>query len=263
MATSILKNRRFYQIITTLFANSYYFSFLKYCSFPVFNCYSCPLAVFACPVGTIQFFLARGSFPFLAVGIIGLTGILVGRMTCGWLCPFGFLQELMYKISPYRIKLSHKWDNLKYVFLGLGVIILPLFWVDSFGLGEHYFCEICPAGTLEAGIPHLLMDASLRPLAGGFFIFKLMLLFATIFLVFVVRRGFCRLICPLGAMLGVFNGIAGLKISVNKPKCNQCAQCFTDCPVDLNIYEAEGSPSCINCLECTSCAHVNYKFKVL
>ncbi len=237
---------------------------MKCFTFPVLNCYSCPLAVVACPIGTLQFFFTTGNVPYLTLGIIGVTGVMVGRMTCGWLCPFGFLQDLLHKISPFRSRrISRKWGYLRYVFLGLTVIILPLFWLDQFGLGERIFCQLCPAGTLEAGIPQLLLDAGLRPLAGMFFIFKVILLVLTVLLVLMVSRGFCRLICPLGAMLGVFNRFSGLKIEVDKSKCNKCRVCFDKCPVDLNIYEAEGSPACINCLECTSCPHVNYKFKIL
>ena len=258
-----LSRRRLYQFCTAIMVNSYFFSFFKCFPFPVLNCYSCPLAIFACPIGTIQFFATTGSIPYFTLGVVGLTGVIVGRMTCGWLCPFGLLQDLMFKIVPKEITIGRKWGYLRYAFLGLGVIILPLFWVNEFGLGERYFCEICPAGTLEAGIPHLLLDPSLQKLLGGFFIFKMSLLLIVVGMVLLIRRAFCRLFCPLGAMLGVFNRFSGLQIKVDNHKCNHCGVCQKKCPVDLPIYSAEGSPACINCLECTTCNHVSYQFKPL
>jgi len=111
--------RRLIQVIATFLTNSslgfiltrkIYQGPLKPFCVPGLNCYSCPAATFACPLGSLQFIFASiqpslasarfhvGSF---IIGFLGMIGMLAGRFPCGWLCPFGFLQELLYKIrSP-------------------------------------------------------------------------------------------------------------------------------------------------------------------
>ena len=73
---------------------------------PGLNCYSCPGAVTACPLGAIQnaFYDSGKRAPYYMLGILMLYGVLLGRWICGWLCPFGFVQELLYKIKTPKIK---------------------------------------------------------------------------------------------------------------------------------------------------------------
>ena len=78
-----------------MLTNSYVTApFTKGVCFPVLNCYACPLAAVACPIGSLQHFSAIHVFPFYTVGILGLVGSVVGRMTCGWICPFGFTMQV-------------------------------------------------------------------------------------------------------------------------------------------------------------------------
>ena len=97
---------------------------------PGLNCYSCPGAVGACPVGSLQTYLSGLKFkvPYYVVGILIFVGALIGRAVCGFLCPFGFLQDLLYKI-PFFKKNEFKLDKylryFKYVVLVLFVLLLP------------------------------------------------------------------------------------------------------------------------------------------
>ena len=65
---------------------------------PGFNCYSCPGAIGACPLGSLQNALtdAKHTAPWYVVGILLLFGITLGRTICGWFCPLGLIQELLH-----------------------------------------------------------------------------------------------------------------------------------------------------------------------
>ena len=127
---------------------------------PGLNCYSCPGALGACPLGALQSTLSSGraKTALYVLGFLMLTGAALGRFVCGWLCPFGLVQDLLHKI-PFVRKLrrlpGEPWlRRIKYLLLAGFVILLPLFAVDAFGQGSPWFCKyICPSGTLLAGWP--------------------------------------------------------------------------------------------------------------
>ena len=112
---------------------------LKHFCVPGMNCYSCPGALGACPVGALQNALnaRHRRFPFYVFGYLLAVGVLAGRFICGWLCLFGLVQELMYKIPVPKIRISEKIDQklryLKYAVLVVLVIGLPLFWRSPYG----------------------------------------------------------------------------------------------------------------------------------
>ena len=120
---------------------------------PGLNCYSCPGAIGSCPIGSLQAVIGSNKFSisYYVIGIIILIGALFGRLVCGLLCPFGFVQDLLYKIPTPKFKIPAKVDRvlryMKYLILLTFVILLPMFLVDAFGNGAPYFCKlICPAG---------------------------------------------------------------------------------------------------------------------
>ncbi len=267
------RKRRITQYLTALLVNSYWLFFwkssiyqgqTKTLCFPGLNCYSCPAAVMACPLGALQNILttlranwanaAVPNFGAYVIGSIGLFGSFLGRFPCGWLCPFGLVQEVFFKITSKKRTLFRASRYLPYFFLAVFVILLPILWLDDFGYGLPTFCKfICPAGTLEAGIPLLLMDPGLRRSAGMLFVFKLGLLFVILGASTFFSRFFCRTICPLGAFLGLFNRVSLLQLYFQKEKCMQCGACLKICPVDLSFYNETDridSTACIRCLKC-------------
>ena len=158
--------RRIWQAISTVLHNAYlpgffgitvYQGFLKSFCVPTLNCYACPGALMSCPIGALQHFAMGRQFPFFVVGFLGLMGGAVGRMTCGWLCPFGFLQDMMKKISRRVVKLPRWTRNLKYAALVILALVLP------FLLNEMWFSKLCPAGGVEGAIPWVLGGARIRP----------------------------------------------------------------------------------------------------
>jgi ferredoxin len=235
---------------------------------PVLNCYSCPAAIGACPIGSLQnaldslrynLSLGQKKLGLYVAGSLGLIGVIGGRLPCGWLCPFGFLQELVYKIPVRKLKIPGFLTYLRYVILLVLVILLPLLIVDSLGLGSPWFCQwVCPAGTLEAGLVLALINPGVRSQLGFLFAWKMGLL--VLFLVWMAlsERPFCRTICPLGTILGFFNKISAFEMRVDLSHCLRCNACQRDCPVDIRIYENAASSRCIRCLKCqkvcpTSC----------
>ncbi|MBF0100849.1 MAG: 4Fe-4S binding protein [Desulfobacterales bacterium] len=223
---------------------------------PFLNCYACPSAVFSCPIGTLQHFFAIRVFPFYTISLIFIVGLLTGRMSCGWLCPFGFLQDLLYRIPSRKWKLPYFFRYAKYGILVLFVIALPYY------TGDSWFSKVCPAGTLTAGIPWVLwnpVSASGQPILpdgpGVLFYFSLCLLILFLIGFVFSQRPFCKAICPLGALLSFFNGVSLIHIRVPK-KCEGCTLCRDLCPMDLNVLLEVNSGECIRCLECTRCGHI-------
>ena len=227
---------------------------------PVLNCYSCPAAIGACPIGSLQnslnslrynLKLGQKELGLYVVGSLGLVGVIGGRLPCGWLCPFGLLQELIYKIPVPKLKIPTFLTYLRYAVLLVLVILLPLLLVDSFGQGSPWFCKfVCPAGTLEAGVVLALINPELRSQLGFLFAWKVSLLVLFLIWMALSQRPFCRTICPLGTILGFFNGISAFEIKVDLDNCLVCNACQRACPVDIKIYQNPGSSQCIRCLQC-------------
>ncbi len=236
---------------------------LKHIPLPVLNCYSSPSTVWACPIGLLQHFIVIGSFSFATLGILLLIGAFIGRWACGWLCPFGFLQEALYHIPTRKFKLPMWTKYIKYVIFVAGVIILPMFLKNEIGMTETWFCNFCPAGCLEAGIPVPIMDPSLRYLIGTMYWIKIAILILVVIIPSIfIKRPFCSIICPLGTLMGVCNSFSFLKLRFDRSKCVDCGLCSTDCPMGLNPTTDYGSPECILCMNCTKefCSAIKPEF---
>ncbi len=225
----------------------------QFCS-PGLNCYSCPAAVTACPIGAMQAVGGAGQFniSFYIIGILMLIGILLGRAVCGFLCPFGLFQELLHKLpSPKRLLPWKKLIYLKYVVLIVFVILLPAIFTNYMGIGDPAFCKyICPAGTLEGGIPLLLTHPELRQAAGNLFLWKMMLLLAVIIGSVVIERFFCKVLCPLGAIYGLLNRFSVYHLHVDDKKCISCGACSRLCPMEISPVFSPDSAECIRCGKC-------------
>lgn len=224
---------------------------------PVLNCYSCPGALGSCPVGALQSSLsgAEKKFPFYVLGTMTLVGVLFGRLVCGFVCPFGFIQDLLHKIPVKKIKVPKKADRilrfLKYAVLIVFVIFLPVALTDEYGMSAPYFCKwICPAGTLEGGIPLLLKNESLRAAAGFLFSWKAALLIVILLLSIFIHRFFCRYLCPLGAFYALFNRFSFYRLELDKEKCIDCKSCEKVCPMEIQVTKNINSAECIRCGKC-------------
>ena len=262
------RTRKIVQLLNALLTNAYLPGFLKgtiyegplkkFCV-PGMNCYSCPGALGACPIGSLQAFFGarRPRFAFYVTGFLALIGVLAGRFICGWLCVFGLIQELLYKIPSKKVTVPEKLDKalrkLKYVFLAVFVVILPVILRDEFGVSLPYFCQwICPVGMLEGGVPLALLNEGIRAAAHWLYAWKLFILLFILVLSVFIYRPFCKYICPLGAFYSLFQRFSFLQLRCDKNACTDCGLCAKTCRMQVDPSKASKSAECIRCGECVS-----------
>lgn len=256
-------NRRLIQLYAALLYNANLKGFIegeiyagptKNICVPGFNCYSCPGAVGACPLGALQNALASSGnrAPYYVLGILMLFGLTLGRTICGWLCPLGLIQELFYKIPTPKLpkgRYTRVLSRLKYVILAVFVVAIPLLYA-----AQHFpvpaFCKyICPAGTLEGAMALLSNPVNaekfsmLNILFTRKFIVMALILTACVF----AYRAFCRFLCPLGAIYGLFARVSLLGVKVDAAKCTRCGRCVSHCKMDIRKV---GDAECIHCGSC-------------
>ena len=272
--TPLLVARRVSQLgVATILFNSYFKVFqtreiyggvLKQGCVPGLSCHACPTALAGCPIGMAQFFAANHRFPFYLAGFLGVIGLVSGRFTCGWLCPFGLLQDVTRAFRKLAIKIPKFLNYGKYLVLVTLVLVIPYI------THQHWFSKLCPCGALIAGIPWALWNpdnpvfgfAAITPEAlGTMFWAKLWILgiFLTLFL--FLKRPFCRTVCPLGGIYALFNRISLVSLRV-KSSCNDCGKCRELCPTDLEARLEANSENCIKCLDCTQCKHVGFQWNL-
>lgn len=252
-----MKPFRLGQIIASIVQLSYYPAlwtgfiyqgFTKRFCVPILTCWGCPLSRLGCPMGGLQHFIGLRQIPYYILGFFGAVGILVGRMSCAWVCPFGFLQDLLKKITRIKLRLPQWTTYTKYA------VLIGIAGVAVYITAEPWFCQLCPAGILEAGIPLVLADktGNIKALVGRLFWIKVSILaFVVLFSIFI-KRFFCRALCPIGAIYSVFNRFSLVRMSVDPIKCGEkkCGVCRDVCPMDINIYDNPNAKNCIRCLEC-------------
>ena len=268
------------QLLFTIVTNGYAYGFIngkiyrgnmKYACVPGLNCYSCPGALAACPIGALQALFNQKGFqiPFGMIGFFFIVGSLLGRFVCGWLCPFGLVQDLLYKIPVFHKRKRLPFHSVlkygKYAALFLFVGIGSLFLFGGFAKVPAFCKYICPSGTLFGAVPLLAVNGSLRSQTGGLFFWEGAVLLFFLFLSIKCYRPFCQYLCPLGAIYGLFNRFSLVQIRWEKEQCISCAACERACPGALSKEEISRSPECIRCGKCIGacpekCLHFSARF---
>ena len=256
--------RRLVQLYSALLHNAYIKGFIdgkiytgnaKYACVPGFNCYSCPGAVGSCPLGSIQNALSSAGHRagWYVMGIILLFGVILGRTICGWLCPLGLIQELLHKIPAPKMRknrITRALSWLKYIILAVFVVAIPLWYGLRWQIPLPAFCKyICPAGTFEGAMGHLANPANVNyySMLGILFTRKFVIMLVIGLACIFCYRSFCRFLCPLGAIYGLFSrfNIIGVKVDANR--CNRCGACVRHCGMDVRRV---GDHECIHCGKC-------------
>ena len=222
---------------------------------PGLNCYSCPAASGACPIGAFQAVVGSSKFRFsyYITGTLILLGVLLGRFICGFLCPFGWFQELLHKLPTKKLSTRklRTLTYLKYAVLLVMVILLPALAVNEVGMGDPFFCKyLCPQGVLEGAIPLSLTNAGIRAALGTLFTRKLSILLAVAVLSVVFYRPFCKWLCPLGAFYALLNKVSLFQMQVDPNKCISCGKCAKACQMDVDITKTPNHTECIRCGMC-------------
>ena len=255
--------RRLVQLYAALLQNAHLRGFVdgkiytgpaKSVCVPGLNCYSCPAAVGACPLGALQNAIAASANrpAFYVVGILLLFGLTLGRVICGWLCPAGLIQELAHKVPVPKLKknsYTRALSWLKYVILAVFVIAMPAWYaLQKYPLPA--FCKyICPAGTLEGAVGLLSnpVNSDKFSMLGILFTRKFVIMVLVLTMCMFIYRGFCRFMCPLGALYGLFCRIALLGVRIDESACTGCGACVRACPVDIRRV---GDHECVQCGAC-------------
>lgn len=256
------RRRRWIQLASALLYNAHlpgfasgalYKGAVKGVCVPGLNCYSCPGAVAACPLGALQNALSNlpNKLPLYILGFLTLVGLGLGRLVCGFLCPFGLIQELLHKLPGKKIRKS-RWTRrlswLKYAVLALFVVALPVWFSYARGLPVPAFCKyICPAGTLEGGIPLVALRPEYREVIGWLFGWKTLVCAAVLLACVFLHRAFCRFLCPLGAIYSLFSRVALLAFRVDEALCDGCGACTRVCEMDVKQV---GDRECVQCGRC-------------
>ena len=256
------------QLFSLVALNSYFWSPVgKYVCVPVLNCYACPVGAVSCPIGSITAFALFRLIPYYIIGTLGLVGVTVGRAFCGWACPFGLLQDALYRLRSRKWRMPRPANWLKYALLLVLVIGLPALYrkgQDKTGadrivaekVGARDYCAfVCPVGTLEAGVPGIVVSKDLRAKATWRTWSKFAILFGVLGLMVVSRRSFCRTLCPLGATMALLSRASLLRLRTDSAKCTRCLRCVKVCPTDCRKVperagQAEATAECVLCLDC-------------
>lgn len=228
----------------------------------VFHCYSCPLSAFACPIGVMANYAALlpvvGEVPYLLIGLLLLVGATTGSLVCGWACPFGFLQDLLGKIVPYKITPPAWTGHLRYVVLVGLVLLLPAF-LGFRGIPFEKqvisICRLCPAGALEAGLPYSAQSV----MAGHGWMMsglKTGILIGFLAAALFIHRPWCRMLCPLGGLLALFNRFSLFHLRFKSDDCIECNLCRSRCAMGVKVDQKVNVTRCIRCLECTTCGAI-------
>jgi ferredoxin-type protein NapH len=222
---------------------------LHFICLPVLNCHSCPISVFACPLGVIGQFAGVGLVPLTVIGVMALVGLIAGRILCGWVCPFGLAQELLYKVPYVKFSIPRWTRFIKYgMFVGL-VVAVPYFLSPEFPL---YFCRLCPVATIESSIPWAIVRGSTNP---AHLSVRIAILIGIIVLAMGHRRFFCKVLCPIGACLSLLNRFSAI-FPERRSLCVECGTCNKVCPMEsipnekrFGVYD-DIPEECISCLDC-------------
>ena len=182
-----------------------------------------------------------------------MLGVLLGRFICGFLCPFGWFQELLHKIPTKKLstKKLKPLTYIKYAVLLFMVVLLPTFITNDVGMGDPFFCKyLCPQGVLEGAIPLAVVNSGIRAALGTLFSWKLGILITVIVLSVLFYRPFCKWLCPLGAFYALMNKVSLFGMKVDKHKCVSCGKCAKACKMDVDVTKTPNHTECIRCGMC-------------
>jgi len=256
MSFLLTAKRRVVQSISLVLLNTNFWSIgsEKFC-LPIMNCEACVFAWLGCPIGMMGARISFMAFPLLVVGVVILLGFLFGRFLCGWVCPMGFLSDLLYKIPSPKFGLPRFTTWAKYGFLLITVV------AAAFVLGTEsrlFYCRFCPTATLQVVLPAMITGQESSFDVGR--VLRFSVLTGVVLLAVGHQRGFCKVMCPVGALVAITNKMSRFAIRLNGPKCVACGKCDANCPMTVPVSGSAKTGRLVNrdteCIGCLSCEGV-------
>jgi ferredoxin-type protein NapH len=230
-------------------------------------------------------------FPWLALASFLMAGVLIGKSMCGWVCPFGFVQDLTGFIRRRQTDVSPRTHETlvyaKYFVLAVALFVPAIFSAFNIaGVGQPYssafgvfsqapFTALSPSDTLFSTVPRTIQGfhvsgvqsmasdilSGLSTLSPLFWVQFAIMIIVLIFAVYV-PRSWCRYLCPHGAFMAVMNRVSFIGLRREPFKCEKggCRECVQVCPTRVPIldlpWEKFSHPECIYCMKCAdACPH--------
>lgn len=244
--------RRSALILSAILLHSSWGPELKWLCNPVLSCHSCALSWFACPIGVLVHYSSYGLFPYFALGTILLVGVAVGRLLCGWVCPFGLVQDLLFKLPTRKFVFPDWTAHFKYIVLILTVFLFPFFYGEQTWLS---FCRICPAAALQVSVPAMIKEGTTTVSLAT--LIRFTMLAGVLLLAIFSSRSFCKILCPIGALLAPLNLISFWRVNQSRDVCLNCLKCDKVCTTHVRPSErlprhipANRHLDCIVCHDC-------------
>ena len=245
-----------------------------------------PVATPYGPFNVLQAMLSAPTMPLLPIASITLFTALLGRSPCGWVCPLGFIQDILSRVKREHAMISletHSWlKNLKYFLLGVTLMVsCSLALSLAHGVGGPYkralgafstapYTTLSPESTIFILIPESIRQLQLWMATSPTItperlwailmqiptILYIRLLIAAAFVIasIYVRRFWCLYVCPLGALTAILNRFSLLGMRRSITKCARCPICVKRCPMRVRIlnlpWEKFNDPECTLCLDC-------------
>lgn len=233
----------------------------------------------------LQFMLYDVVFPWLVIASFLIIGVLLGKSLCGWVCPFGFVQDLIGFIRRKHMKVSVRTHEgmvyVKYAVAGI-ILFVSISFSAAKLMGVHQgyenalgvfarapFTALSPAETLFATLPRMVLDIGYAVTQTPFpdvtsaisampllFWIQLSIMIGVLVLIAYVPRGWCKYFCPYGAIMAILNRFSFLGLRRDLVKCtkDECRLCVEVCPMRVRIldlpWEKFSDPECIYCLKC-------------
>jgi len=222
---------------------------------------------------SLEYSIAKGVFPILVLGVVYCTAVTVGKVFCGWACPFGLVQDVLSYLPFKKEKVSNDTyksvKDIKWAIVGFSLLVSILVGFRRLSsprdqpvgvFSDSPFAVLSPSGTLFAYVPWMMMwKQNVLVTAGLFGWVKFALLLAALVPSLYIPRFFCRYICPMGALLDPLSAYKAVRITVKKDKdADYINEKLNEvCPMGVTVTTNEiggsiESPSCIHCGACTT-----------
>jgi polyferredoxin len=233
----------------------------------------------------IQFTFYIPLFPWIGLASFLIVGILIGKSLCGWVCPFGFTQDLVGFIkrrqTEFSLRTHESMIYVKYFVLSAALFVSITFSAAKvMGVSSGYesvlgvfarapFTSVSPAETLFATLPRIVLNfrnevfqkpilsilSGISTLAPLFWVQLIIMVGVVVFAAYV-PRSWCKYFCPHGAIMAVLNRFSFIGLRRDLTKCvkGECRSCVEVCPMRVKIldspWEKFSDPECIYCMKC-------------